>query len=372
MSETQTKTAAAHAALLMLGGMFLATVVGAADTKPTAGPTGFGTESDDWIAPSGTSISINRVTGRTSIALPIQPIDGSAEQAARFEEWRAHPYAGNGPYPATREEPPNFPQHTLYYPADLAKASKLPIVLWANGGCRTTSVEFTRFLGEIASHGYMVAAVGRGDIPFKIVRIGTPTGAAEQSADTRPRQDMEAGNMLAALDLLTKENERKGGHFYHRLDLSAVAAMGQSCGGFMAFQVAKDERIKAVAALNSNFPTRNGTTLMPLRSAIPNWNSEDLKTPAAYFTGGPGDLAYPFAVKSYDAVTGVAPTIRVDMPSMGHTGAYPMPDVRWTRAVVQWLDWTLKGDQKAKAVFVGANCGLCSDADFWVSTKGVN
>lgn len=359
-------------AFLVLVGAFSATPVGAAESKSAAGPTGFATESNDWIAPPGSSISVNRINGRISVALPTQPIDGSAEQLARFDEWRLHPYAGDGAFPATREEPANFPKHTLYYPADLTKAPKLPVILWANGGCRTTSVEFTRFLGEIASHGYLVAAIGRGDIPFQIIRIGAPTGTGEQSTDTRPRQDMDPSNMLAALDLLAQENERKGSRFYHHVDLSAAAALGQSCGGFMAFQAAKDARIKAVAALNSNFPTRGGATLMPLRNADPNWNSEDLKIPAAFFTGGPADLAYPYAVKSYEAVLGAAPTVRVDMPAMGHTGAYPMPDVRWTRAVIQWLNWNLKGDQTARIAFAGARCGLCGDPDFWVSAKGVD
>jgi hypothetical protein len=77
-------------------------------------------------------------------------------------------------------------------------------------------------------------------------------------------------------------------------------------------------------------------------------------------------------VKSYEAVPGAAPTVRVDMPTMGHTGAYPMPDVRWTRAVIQWLNWNLKGDQTARAMFAGSRCGLCSDSDFWVSIKGVD
>ena len=76
-------------------------------------------------------------------------------------------------------------------------------------------------------------------------------------------------------------------------------------------------------------------------------------------------------MKSYDAVPGAAPTVRVDMPTMGHTGAYPMPDVRWSRNVVRWLDWTLKGDAAAGALFTGPACGLCSDPDFWVTTKGV-
>jgi hypothetical protein len=41
------------------------------------------------------------------------------------------------------------------------------------------------------------------------------------------------------------------------------------------------------------------------------------------------------------------------------------------RTAVNWLDYTLNGDQDAKAFFVGTDCGLC-DLDQWsVKTKGL-
>jgi len=30
--------------------------------------------------------------------------------------------------------------------------------------------------------------------------------------------------------------------------------------------------------------------------------------------------------------------------------------------VLAWLDWQLKGDRKARAQFVGARCGLCTNS----------
>ncbi len=59
------------------------------------------------------------------------------------------------------------------------------------------------------------------------------------------------------------------------------------------------------------------------------------------------------------------------MPAMGHTGAYPMPDVRRSHTVIAWLDWSLRGDARARGALVGPNCKLCSDPDFWLKTKGV-
>jgi hypothetical protein len=42
----------------------------------------------------------------------------------------------------------------------------MPVVLFAKGGRRNASFEFTRFLGQIASNGYFVVAMGRSDIAF--------------------------------------------------------------------------------------------------------------------------------------------------------------------------------------------------------------
>jgi hypothetical protein len=80
MTKLYLRSAGAITAFLVLVGALSATHVDAADPKTAAGPTGFGTESEDWIAPPGSSISINRINGRISVALPTQPIDGSAEQ----------------------------------------------------------------------------------------------------------------------------------------------------------------------------------------------------------------------------------------------------------------------------------------------------
>ena len=35
-------------------------------------------------------------------------------------------------------------------------------------------------------------------------------------------------------------------------------------------------------------------------------------------------------------------------------------------AGVAWLDWQLKGDARAKAMFVGSECGLCREGKWTV------
>jgi hypothetical protein len=80
--------------------LLLASVAASAQ-QPAPPPT----PSTTWTAPPGSTITVDRRSGRISINLPFQPTDGSREQALHFAVWAVHPYAGSGPFPATREEP---------------------------------------------------------------------------------------------------------------------------------------------------------------------------------------------------------------------------------------------------------------------------
>ena len=41
-------------------------------------------------------------------------------------------------------------------------------------------------------------------------------------------------------------------------------------------------------------------------------------------------------------------------------------------SLVAWLQWQLQGDSRAAAIFVGANCGLCSSPEWHVSKKQID
>ncbi len=322
-----------------------------------------------WTAPPGSQITVDRRSGRISINLPVQPTDGSREQALRFADWALHPYAGSGDYPATREEPASLPTHTVYRPADPAKAPKLPVLLWANGGCRNTSVEFTRFLGELASHGYLVVAVGRGDIPFLVIRGSIAAVADQKDANGNPLIVSDPASMIKGLEWAIAENSRKDSPLYGKVDTSKVATMGQSCGGPQAFKAAHDPRVTTVVALNSSFPTHNAPGMVG--GANDGWTAEKLAIPAALFNGGPADNGYNGAGETYKALSSTLPVLRASLTTVGHTGAYPMPDLRWSAAVLAWLDWQLKGDKQAPEVFSGPNCSLCKDPDWWVDSQNI-
>jgi len=325
--------------------------------------------SNTWTAPPGSQITVDRRSGRISITLPVQPTDGSREQALRFADWNLHSYAGSGPFPATREEPASLPTHTVYRPADLSKAPKLPVLLWANGGCRNTSVEFTRFLGELASHGYLVIAIGRSTIPFLVIHGSIAAVADEKDANGNPLIISDSAYLVRGLDWAISENSRKDGELYGKLDTAKVATIGQSCGGPQAFRAAKDPRIATVVALNSSFPTQAAPGMVG--GADDGWSAERLAIPAAIFTGGPADSGFNGAEQCYKTLSPTLPVLKASLNSVGHTGAYPMPDLRWSSAVLAWLDWQLKGDAQAVETFVGADCTLCKDPDWWVDSRNI-
>jgi len=203
---------------LIAGALLVAPAAGLSQQAATTAPAGppasqaAGAALDrgnTWTAPPGSQISMDRRSGRITITLPVQPTDGSREQALRFADWNLHPYAGSGPFPALREEPSSLPTHTVYRPADLAKTPKLPVLLWANGGCRNTSVEFTRFLGELASHGYIVIATGRSDIPFLVIHGSIAAVANEKDANGNPLIISDPAMLIKGLDWAISENSRK-------------------------------------------------------------------------------------------------------------------------------------------------------------------
>jgi dienelactone hydrolase len=318
-----------------------------------------------YTVPTDAQVTVDRRTGRVSILMPSE-IKARASGDPTFAAWRRTPYGGTGPSPAVRIEDPTLPTHTLYHPGVLS--GRLPVVLWANGGCRNTSVEFTRFLGEVASRGYIVVAVGRNDVPFALFGPNDPTPAPGQ-----PPLATKGGEVVVAgLDWLAKENARKGSRYYRKVDLTKVAALGQSCGGGQAWAAAKDPRIKAVAAMNSNFPSARSGVGPGGAAPADGWTVEKLAIPAAYFIGGPGDVAYTPSLASYAATPADAMVIKANLPVAGHTGAYAGPNMDWVTAVVGWLDWQLKGDPKAKALFAGPDCGLCSNPQWWFEAKNVN
>ena len=70
---------------------------------------------------------------------------------------------GTGPFRALMASDSTLATHTVFRPQDLSafgKKAKLPIIAWGNGACANSPWEHVNFLSEVASHGFLVVAIG--------------------------------------------------------------------------------------------------------------------------------------------------------------------------------------------------------------------
>ncbi len=287
----------------------------------------------------------------------------AASLAERISRWRAELPQGNGPHRVVRLIEPDFPEYTVYRPADMLRSGKLPVIAFANGACRNNSTEYAGFLSELASHGYLIIAVGRDDNPFDL-----GSGVQKTAPDGRPLQVMDVKVLNDAVDWAIARNADAASVYYGKLRANRIAFMGHSCGGMQALSASIDPRTTTTVVLNSGYyrtpPARPPGPLPVYRR----WS--ELHAPTVIFTGGPKDVAYRIAMESYeDGVAAKLPMFLASLPTLAHSGAYVGPDLEWSRAVLAWLDWQLKDDSKAQGQFLGDRCGLCTNTA-WQDVTG--
>ncbi|MCV9387367.1 poly(ethylene terephthalate) hydrolase family protein [Reichenbachiella ulvae] len=239
---------------------------------------------------------------------------------------------GNGPYKAIAVSEKTLPDFVVYRPENLKKAVKkegtLPILVFANGACANTSITHEKVLSEIASHGYIVVAIG----------------ALKMSNDEN-WASTEAQMLVDAMDWVVNQNENESGDYYQRLDLSKIAAGGQSCGGAQVMAVAGDARIKTYMMFNS------GMGDMTMAGA----STESLALvhgSVIYIVGGEEDIATNNARLDYERINHV-PVTFANMLDGNHGGTFnEQYGGAFARMALHWLDWQLKGAADQSAVFL--------------------
>jgi len=303
---------------------------------------------------------------------------------------------GTGPYKSEVVGDASCPAFTIYRPQNLnglvAKQGALPVIVYANGACFNNNVEMRLLLSEVASYGYVIAAIGpydeedvmaqwrgvlksaypetKGEVIMangeKILPL-TPEEIKARQEQQAKQRELAAKNakknkkkqqaaqvpafqtypkmLLEVLSWLTDQNATKGLEYYHCLDLDHVAAMGQSCGGAQVLGVAHDPRIKTCVMLNSGIGDMEmmGSTKECLKN---------LHQPMFYMIGGPGDIAYANAQKDYERIADNIPVVMLNSKD-GHSGTYyEKHGGNYAKAVIKWLDWQLKGKVGQSALFL--------------------
>ncbi len=272
---------------------------------------------------------------------------------------------GSGPWPARMEVDPGLKFHLVYRPAQLAAMGprKLGVMVWGNGGCRDDGASARAHLTELASHGYLVIA------PGKLYPPGQHAAAPVRGPDGKyPPQATTAAQVKAGIDWALAENRRRGSRYFGRIDPTAIAVAGHSCGGLQALQVAPDPRVKTVLIHNSGIFNSGASSITGLN--LEKGSLAGIHTPIIYILGGPTDQAQPNGRDDFKRIERV-PAVLVDLP-VGHGGTFAKRDGGSVAQIaVDWLDWQLRGDRAAGRTFTGTNCRLCGRSDVTIERKRI-
>lgn len=263
--------------------------------------------------------------------------------------------AGSGPEPAVLRTEASLPTHTVYRPATLK--GRYPVVLWGNGSCVNSNYGYREFLAEIASHGFIVLAIG----PYR--DAPAPRQQRPENPADWPPFETSHRQMLDALDWITAESRRPESPYFNQVAVDKVAAMGHSCGGLQTVRVSTDPRITTAVVLNSGMITDEDQYMV--RHGLQRSILERMHAPIAYFIGGETDIAWANAEMDWKELQALRiPAINANM-DVGHGATYHLPNGGpFASGPLAWLQWQLKGDPAARAMFVGDGCGFC-DGQSW-------
>ena len=284
-------------------------------------------------------------------------VDKTAPVASRETASRTIEDGGTGPYKALMASDSTLATHTIFRPKDLSafgKKSKLPIIAWGNGACANSPWEHVNFLSEIASHGFLVVAIG----PMPAAGQRAPGGGPTKSS-----------LMTDAINWAVAQNSDKMGPYYRKLDTTKIAVAGMSCGGLQTLEVAPDSRVTTAMICDSGIFITPGAGM----GGMPNLTKDQLTklhTPVIYILGGPRDIAYTNGMDDFHRI-GNLPAFAANL-NVGHGGTYSRPHGgEFAVVATAWFQWQLKGDREAAKMFEGDPCGVAKMAGWKVEKKNI-
>jgi hypothetical protein len=222
-------------------------------------------------------------------------------------------YWAAGPYATTVTK---VGTNTYFHPTTMGQSGeKHPVILWGNGTSVTPDC-YVVLLTHWASYGFIAAAANT-----------TNSGSGQE--------------MLAGLDYLTTANRTPGNKFNGVVDLANVGTSGHSQGGGGSIAAARDPRVK---------------TMMPIEGAGGGATTRASGITALVLAGDADTLVGTTGPTSFFNGLRIPGALAIARGASHFT----VNNAAFRPATTAWALWQLKGDQTAKAQFVGPNCGLCS------------
>jgi len=295
-----------------------------------------------------------------------------AMEALRAERDAVPDPKGAGLFPALKEEDTGLADHVIYRPADLSSVSgqKLGLYVWGNGGCRSDGASARLHLLEIASHGYLAIAPGRIRSGPGATAPQIPSGRGPVGDPPRlPAPQTYYDSLIEAIDWALAENARADSPYYGLIDPEAVAVSGHSCGGLQAIQAGGDPRVATTIVMYSGVFADGSNPIEGM--TVSKDMLEEIDGPMLYILGGPDDVAYPNGMDDFAKIDHTP--VAVANIGVGHGGTFWEPNGgKAAEVVVDWLDWTLRGDEDAGRTFTGDDCRLCDDPDWTFDKKKID
>ena len=277
---------------------------------------------------------------------------GSARGISTETDSRVLEGGGTGPYSAVMVTDSTLPTHTVFRPQDLTvfgRKNRLPIIAWGNGACANSPWEHVNFLSEVASHGFLVIAIG----------------PMPQEGE-RGRGRSTSSQLTDAIDWAIARNADQTSPYYGKIEVTKISVSGMSCGGLQALEVAPDPRVTTAVICNSGILGNPGGG-MPGMPGLAKDHLEKLHSPALYILGGESDIAYRNGMDDFRRLDHV-PVFAANL-EVGHGGTYAQPyGGEFAKVATAWYQWQLKGDEDAAKMFVGEPCGL-SQMPGWKTEK---
>lgn len=277
------------------------------------------------------------------------PLDNRSE-----ETWSVVEDGGTGPFNAQMVSNSTLATHTIFRPSDLTvfgADKQLPVIVWGNGACANSPWEHVNFLSEVASHGFLIIALG----PM-------PDGRDRGAGKTTSSQ------LVDAIDWAFAQNQDQSSPYFNKIDVTKVAVSGMSCGGLQALEVAPDTRISTAVICNSGIIGNGGA--FPGMPALKKDNLNKLHTPILYILGGPSDIAYVNGMDDFKRINHV-PVFAANL-DVGHGGTYgETHGGAFATVATAWFKWQLKQDVEAAKMFIGSPCGVARLPGWVVDKKNI-